>query len=65
MWDVGDSGRRDEAKTALTLRGFRCAVPPRRLGDRFAFLVSDVPNDRRTEVARVVLCKAPDATLRE
>ncbi len=65
VWDTGERRQRDEAMAQLARLGYRCGVPRRRLGDRFAFFVSGVPHDRRKEVVAVVLRLCPDATLRE
>ncbi len=65
VWDVEERAQRDRAMSELRLRGFECDIPPRRLGDRFAFCVSEVPDDRRSEVAATVLGIASDATLHE
>lgn len=65
VWDVGKRAQRNEAMSTLTALGFQCCVPPRRLGDRYTFCVSDVPDGRRAEVAALVVRIAPDATLQQ
>ncbi len=65
VWDVEKRAQRNQAMAQLARLGFLCDVPPRRLGDRVTFRVSDVPDDRRKEVEVIVLRIAPDATLQQ
>jgi DNA-directed RNA polymerase specialized sigma24 family protein len=61
VWDLEMRAQRNRAMEELQQAGFTCDVPPRRLGARFAFRVAGVPEERRQEVAALVLRHCPSA----